>query len=434
MFDNDKFFSAYEKASKENEGIPGFEMNMPMVNSTAVGKIGLELEIEGRNLPTEGHLEAIKSPTTNARWGGHPDGSLRGENFEYILSKPINPDELRPMIEGLYGIFEDRNTRLNCSNRCSTHVHINMFNSKINTVTSVIAMWMVFEESLVEWNGIERKTNHFCLTSNNNAGITNTWKKLLTNGMTGWPDGLKYSALNILPLRTLGSLEFRCGQAPQNPENVIMWALFLSTFVDYVVAKYKNPNDIAYDLSERGAYEIFQDICSKNEELAPFFHQVIQTSVNGVDGFNQSCMQGFRNAQPFVLGFPWEKWIPLIDREYVPNPFGEAKPKKMKNFYANLGGLRRAPIAEAFAERPTGQRFFAERPANPMRIEALEDDEAVDEAPDWPEAPPPANPREARPGETLDEYRERLRQLDNQEFAELRAAAIRHLNLNEDGE
>ena len=50
-------------------------------------------------------------------------------------------------------------------------------------------------------------------------------------------------------------------------------------------------------------------------------------------------MQGFRRAQPLIGMFPWERWHPLIDKEYIQNPFVD-------------GGVEYPPAPRAQAPAP----------------------------------------------------------------------------------
>lgn len=327
--DNDTFFEQYKKSAEKDVGIPNFEMNRPLVTNTFKGTIGLELEIEATTaLPRDGALEHIFSPVTKAMWSSIQDGSLRGEAREFIFSRPCTRDEIPNMVNSLFTVFKDRGVRLNNSNRCSTHVHINMKNRTINQITSVIALWTVFESAFIAWCGEERTTNHFALSSKDTRSVVDAWNNYLRfgsfAGMGEDRHGLKYMALNILTLFTKGSLEFRCGGAANEPTRPITWATFLDHFVEVVCSKYINPSQIAYDLSERTGTVILEEICGK--EFAPFFKEVI----SAVPNFNESCMEGFRVVQPIVLGYPWDVWLPLINREYVLNPFAKAPKVKVR--------------------------------------------------------------------------------------------------------
>jgi hypothetical protein len=306
-----------------------YPLNAPMVPAGPSGDIGLEIEVEGNGLPTQGYLDGIRGKKTGATWVTTRDGSLRGEALEYILSTPCTVRELPDLVKGLYDKFIELRTTLEPSNRCSTHVHINMTGCKFNELSSFIALWSMFEPMLIEYCGEQRKTNHFCLSAEDCADTVDAWFQFLNSGSQGYfREGLKYSALNVLPILRLGSFEVRTAPLWTDYQKVVSWGTFLVALRDYAKEVYQNPQNIGYDLSARSASEIFQDVCSRNTALAEFQSSVLGLFPQGE--FNTLGLKGFRNAQPIVFGIPWDEWLTQINREYIPNPFD--KPKKKSRF------------------------------------------------------------------------------------------------------
>ncbi len=323
------FMEEYEKQHSELVCIPGFEMNRPYAGSVVSGDVGLELEIEGVSLPSQGALERISGKRSGTRWETKTDGSLRGEALEYVLSGPCFIDEVEPLITGLYDKFKDTGTRLALTNRCSTHVHVNMTGKKVNEITSAIALWSAFEEPLTLWAGEERVNNHFCLTGkDSNQGTIHAWRGFLRTGGTRFRDNLKYSALNILTLQRFGSLEYRVMNASEDPSRLIDWTKFVFTLTRYAGEQFNNPRSLLYAMSERGGREMFRDICERAGVSADFVLGVEAT----VPEMNQAVLDGFRRAQPLVAGFDWDAWMPEINKEYVVDPFGRKK-KIKKSVY-----------------------------------------------------------------------------------------------------
>lgn len=321
---DDKFFAGYGKIVKKTVGIPGFQMNMPLVQNSYPGSTGLEIELEGsRPFPIEGDIQKHRGATSGSTWFTHNDGSLRGHSIEYVMSSPCCIDELEPMLKGLFEVIAAHKVKINNSNRCSTHVHVNMNGFKVNQITSIIALWNVFEETLINWCGEVRKNNHFCLSSKEALSTVKAWDTFLRTGVRPGDANLKYSALNILPLWRIGSLEFRCGPPVDEPVIPTTWASFIHHFVQYAAERYTDPTTLASALSELGGEEIFRSICAR-ANLHDFAKQVI----TGDKNFEHSCMTGFRNAQNIVMGYPWYDWLPLINKEYIPDPFAEGKGRK----------------------------------------------------------------------------------------------------------
>lgn len=307
--------------------IPKHPLNKSVKERAVPGAIGIEIELEGEGLPGAGYLDAVRADS-GAFWVVKTDGSLRN-GLEYVLSSPCDPEEVSPLINGLFEVFHQRNTRLTPSNRCSIHVHYNVGGMKVNEITSIIALWTIFEEPLIRWWGDARYKNHFCLSSKDEETNVGAWTDFLTTGTLPEYNGLRYTALNLVAIRKYGSLEFRGGGAVNNPQDGIVWATFLYKLCEYAREKYRNPQQIAYDLSERGPAAILEDICGR--EFEDFFRQVLTT----VKDFHQCCTESFYNIQHIVLGFPWAEWCQEIDKPYVPNPFGKAKPVKVRDFAFN---------------------------------------------------------------------------------------------------
>lgn len=366
------YFEVYDSL-KFSEGVPNFQMNRPITPNTIKGELGIELEIEAiTRLPRDGDLGNLVAPITKARWVAIADGSLRGESREYIVSTPVLEKEVEHMLYGLFDIFKEHKVILNNSNRCSTHVHYNMKGTLINELTSIIILWGTFEDYFIKMNGEERVSNHFCLPIRSTKGTIEAWDSFLRYGSMAFGRELKYSSLNLLPIFDKGSIEFRCGAAADEADSTFKWIKFLYAFSTYVRKTYKNPFLIAHDMSERGAYRILKAITDTDTDTLgdEYLNKICDgQSENEV---NDTCLAAFRDVQSLALGFPWEVWLPLINKEYVPNPFDEASKKRppplQEEVPAILGGAgeieRLVNLVRVNPGPPLRQDFIVEQTAN----------------------------------------------------------------------
>lgn len=314
--------SVLSKSGKINKvvGIPGYKLNKPVALSHFTGTLGLEVELEGTGLPGAGYLETVRSPS-GATWEAAADGSLRG-GIEYKLTQPCEPDEVLLLLNGLFDVFKARKTVLRPSNRCSLHVHYNVGNMRVNSITSIIALWAIFEEPLLRWWGDARYKNHFCLSTKDEEATLQAWESFLKTGRLPDDRNLRYSALNLVSIRQYGSLEFRGGGAVEDPNRAAVWIELINRLCKYAERNYHSPKQIAYDLSERGPVAIFKDICG--EDLQEFADEIVA----GVPDFFTCCYDSFHNIQPLLFDFPWDKWLEEIGKPYVPNPFEGGKIKE----------------------------------------------------------------------------------------------------------
>lgn len=357
-----EFFKDYVESTKKVKTPGRIKMNRPLVPSNGLKSLGIELEIEGNRLPNEGHLDGIRSPSGSS-WITHEDGSLRGESREYVLSQPVEIEEIDHLLSSLWNTFRVLDTRFRLSNRCSTHVHYNVSGLKLNEVTSVIALWTTVEEIMINWCGEERINNHFCLSTKECDYSLYLWNLYLRNGASNFSDGLKYTAMNLRSIWNIGSIEFRCMRASEDYDVILEWIKFVNGICKYAVKNYKNPATIANEVSERGGIAMFEDICRFAGNSEDFVRSVYESPDN-VRSVPDKIMEGFRRCQALCLEHPWYDWIPLIEEEYVPEPFGK-KTRKTEEEVA-IDGLNwdeldiQMPEGGRLAPAPGRARAFQE--------------------------------------------------------------------------
>lgn len=339
---NANFLDELRKEKKSAGVTPGFPVNSSVYRGKApTGDVGLELEIEGNGLPRTGDIANVN--TRDVCWSSIGDGSLRNGGREYVLTRPIKTSEIREMVGGLFKRFKDLGTRINNTNRCSTHVHVNVGGLKVNQITSAIALWCSFQGAFIRWCGEERTSNHFCLSTRDEEGMLEAWDGFLKRGAIPQKNNIKYTALNILPIWAQGSLEFRCGGRPDEPDKIVYWAKICNSIVKYAAENFANPNELSYAMSERGPKEILQSLL-EHAKLGPLNTERIYEELTQDPAFERTCMEDFRDVQEIIHSYPWDNLMEEINREYVENPF--TKDRKKKNL------REEAPIPAAGRVRP----------------------------------------------------------------------------------
>lgn len=224
------------------------------------GEVGLEIETEA----SQGYEEV-----ENLRkfWRAEPDGSLRNVGVEYIFSRPYNPgskeyeEALRlfaalakkaPFVDSVY---------------TSVHVHLNMNDKTLLHLVNFIALYWLFEEALTEYCGDYRNGNLFCLKTHNaeasykniqdliraiDAGTGPTFVSRLDNNR------FKYSGLNIVPLRNLGSVEVRTHPGCYDVNLIDRWVRILH-MIYKKASTFANPVEIINRLyGYKGKREFFE--------------------------------------------------------------------------------------------------------------------------------------------------------------------------------
>lgn len=194
------------------------------------GQVGLEIETETNSpydMPQDMRLF----------WTQHQDGSLRHYGMEYVLTRPLDVGSEK--YNDALAQFHELSKRVKFldSPYTSVHVHLNMMDKDLIHMMNFITLYFLFEEVLGEYCGNARNGNLFCLKT---STAEETYRRVVTLAEaieegTGLDairnlnnDVLKYSGLNIVPLRTLGSLEVRTHPGTADIAMIDRWVRILN--------------------------------------------------------------------------------------------------------------------------------------------------------------------------------------------------------------
>ena len=158
---------------------------------------GIEIEVE--NLPNapEYPLYVVTE-----------DGSLRNNGKEYvsgILTYKQAVTTFADLTDTLISNGADFNER------CGVHIHVDFREKSREDIASFLTKYLAIERTLSAICGISRANSNFCLPLLEADGNKIYYKQYLFEGKTSGVLArcTKYSALNLAPLTTQGSIEFR---------------------------------------------------------------------------------------------------------------------------------------------------------------------------------------------------------------------------------
>jgi hypothetical protein len=253
-----------------------------------VGEIGIEVELEGEGLPKR----------HTASWRVEGDGSLRGESIEMVLKTPVKRISMQAKLREFEKAI--KGARIEDSGRAGIHIHINIQELTSRELAQFMCLYLVFENTLVEWCGQGRVGNLFCLRCEDAPGLldqlqlafkSEDWQHLNT-------DELRYASMNAKAVCTYGSLEFRAMRSTRDIRLISQWAKMLLAIKDKAV-KFNSPMEIVEGLSLRGVEAFYDDV------------------VGGFPGLkfrNTDLMTGVRNAQQ--LAYARQDWGKLVVKTY----------------------------------------------------------------------------------------------------------------------
>lgn len=210
--------------------------------------IGIEVELEKSD---------VKMRHKSVVWTAHADGSLRNTGLEWI-THPISASDAPA---ALHDLFTGGANQCSFTPRTSIHVHFNCCDLMKDQVLNTVALYLHFERQLYNYVGKGRFKNIYCVPINE----TNLAAHLLSQRfdvMVGrWK---KYTGLNLLPLASKGTIEFRHMHGTSNHDKISVWIRLLSRLFDYAVV---NGKEVRQRLStiwtvndlDKLADEVFKD-------------------------------------------------------------------------------------------------------------------------------------------------------------------------------
>jgi len=240
---------------------PGALNNGDLIAPNAPLFVGLECEIESI-LQTNEHMHSF-SPVN--------DHSLRNHGMEFV-SKPTPIMNIVPEFTKLHSSIKFRDLSQRFSERTSIHVHVNCCNIEIKEVKNIILMYALFEEFFFMLVHPKRRHNIHCVALTETY-LPSMYKHDLGTLVNKWH---KYTALNIKPLTSFGTIEFRHMEGHADDALLGSW---LKTINNVMEVGKNNPID-AKTLTSNNIKVWFRSIFG-HTNLAP-----LEASVDSI-AFNQ---------------------------------------------------------------------------------------------------------------------------------------------------
>lgn len=180
-------------------------------------EIGIEVEVENHAIN--------KHPTS--LWMNKGDGSLRNNGVEWI-TMPVAARWAPHALKDLLG--ESLNQDCCFSPRTSIHVHFNMQKFDTAQVIDVVLLYTALEPLFFKYTGRGRIKNIYCVPLMDTSLITGMNSSTLGHIIDGWS---KYTGLNILPLRELGTIEARHMHGTFDHRKVVIWIRLWIKLMEY---------------------------------------------------------------------------------------------------------------------------------------------------------------------------------------------------------
>lgn len=267
-----------------------------MIRKAEHGDIGLEIEVEGFNLPV-----------CKSYWRNEKDGSLKGEeSMEYVLARPGSLDDILKALHYLEEKYVSTNARVDDSVRAGVHVHINCQKLTMTQLYNFITVYLLLENLLVRWCGEYREGNLFCLRACDAEWMLFVLRMAALDPKKKFKDrfhkdDLRYASMNLKALGDYGSLEFRAMRGTRNLNLIYSWAETLYNLREFACT-FETPNQIIEQFSIGGVNNFLERALGKNMKMF----------TSNCKDYADLVWSGMRNAQDVAYCVDWQKFEPKM--------------------------------------------------------------------------------------------------------------------------
>ena len=219
---------------------PAREVQYNSINPSQI--MGVELEIE--HAATFAVVDGMH--TTD-------DGSLREDGVEFITA-PMN---YQSMMSCLSDFFKGNHPTDDCySERTSIHVHMNVQDFSLEQLANLTLLYQTCEYLLYDFIGHDRDKNIFCVPLNECMVSRNAATSFINGDYSPVHRWLKYTGMNLAPIRTIGTVEFRHMHGNADLAFISQWLRILIQLLHTAQKmEYAQLFEIIVKLNSSSAYE-----------------------------------------------------------------------------------------------------------------------------------------------------------------------------------
>lgn len=214
--------------------------------------VGIEIELEG-----------IRTDRFDSQyWNMKGDGSLRNNGQEFVCKGPTGGVDLFNAVVEIDRFLFDKKPDGNW--RCSTHVHLDVRDMTASQLKNLIIIYLTMEKLIFRLSGFHRYKNNFCcsigfaqrqlqtLIGNWNREDTYDFTNRLINN---WD---KYSALNLVPISSFGTVEFRMSEPKWRKGKLLLLCNRFLSMKELAKSWTGTQNELVNHLMTTDLYQIFK--------------------------------------------------------------------------------------------------------------------------------------------------------------------------------
>ncbi len=356
---------------KEERSVPG------LVSSS--NYVGIEVEIEnvkysfhsdGPRAPRLNYFEwrddGLTLPELGKHWYIVKDNSLR-QGSEFIFNNPKRGKQIIEALNSLnqfLSVYRQYGKGPEVSDRCSIHCHLDVRDLTEQQLSTLLMVYILFERVLFAYVDPSRLKNNYCrpITDSSFKQVLATIKE------NSSPDKFssvlevvksscdKYSALNLLPLRSFGTVEFRHHQGTTSMnEEVLDW---INIILSIKLAASLSIEELLYTYEDCGYRRLMELVFEGTKLASPDF----------LDKFEIDSLVS-KGIIDVIEIFNFSKLLAIRDKPVIRNSVDILASFKSFNKIAKPKVIKepsKTPIKPKVEVNPIGDIVFAQPITAPM--------------------------------------------------------------------
>lgn len=182
------------------------------------------------------------------------DHSLRNNGVEFI-SNPLSFESQLSAFDNLHGTIKYQSSgggvKSAFTDRTSVHVHVNCLDLSAEAAKSLALWYALFEPVFFTFVDKKRSNSIYCVPLDQTL-LPSSYDKSLHKLVGMWS---KYTAFNLLPLKTQGTIEFRHMHGTNDKELFKEWLTAIKQLWEYAQTNYPSKLTLKKDSFVREAFD-----------------------------------------------------------------------------------------------------------------------------------------------------------------------------------
>ncbi len=198
------------------------------------------------------------------------DHSLRNSGYEYKTTA-LDFETSLSTFKNLHATILYGHPEEAFSERTSTHVHVNVAPLTLKEAREFVLLYALYEPLFFKFAGPSREASIFCVPlyyTNFSKLFSLPFEKMVNN----WSH--KYTAFNLLPVKTFGTIEFRHLGGTNDYNRYLAWLSAINSLYDFV-----KDHD----------FSLFNEL-KKGNDIVSLAHEVVPTLSKGLSKTELSAL------------------------------------------------------------------------------------------------------------------------------------------------